>query len=47
MFFAGLFGLMAVEAGMVSEDVRLTEIIPEFKGAGAFGEMQRSDTRST
>lgn len=35
--FAGLFGLMAVEAGLVSEDVALTEIIPEFKGAGAFG----------
>ena len=27
----------AVEAGLVSEDVPLTEVIPEFKGAGAFG----------
>lgn len=35
--FAGMFGLMAVEAGLVSEDAALTEIIPEFEGAGAFG----------
>ena len=36
--FAGLFGLMAAEAGLVSEDVPLIEIIPEFEGTGAFGE---------
>ena len=36
--FAGLFGLMAVDAGLVSEDVALTEIIPEMQGSGAFGE---------
>lgn len=35
--FAGLFGLMAAQAGLVSEDIKLTEIIPEFEGAGAFG----------
>ncbi|WP_425045522.1 serine hydrolase domain-containing protein [Primorskyibacter sp. S87] len=35
--FAGLFGLMAVEEGLVSEDDSLTEVIPEFEGAGAFG----------
>ena len=36
--FAGLFGLMAAEAGLVSEDTPLVEIIPEFEGSGAFGE---------
>ena len=36
--FAGLFGLMAVEAGLVSEDAPLSGLIPELATSGAFGE---------
>lgn len=36
--FAGLFGLMAAQAGLVSEEVALVDIIPEMEGSGAFGE---------
>ena len=36
--FAGLFGLMAVKDGLISEDAPLTDIIPELRGSGAFGE---------
>ncbi len=36
--FAGLFGLMAAHAGLVSEDAPLVEIIPELDGSGAFGQ---------
>lgn len=36
--FAGLFGLMAVDAGLVQEAAPLKEIIPELAPSGAFGE---------
>lgn len=35
--FGGLLGLMAVEAGKLSEDDPITEYVPELKESGAFG----------
>ncbi len=36
--FAGLFGLLAAEAGLVSEDTPVAEIIPELAPSTAFGD---------
>lgn len=36
--FCGLFGLMAVAEGLVSEDTVISEIIPELPKSGAFGD---------
>ncbi|MEM8769131.1 MAG: serine hydrolase, partial [Pseudomonadota bacterium] len=35
--FAGLFGLMAVEAGLADEDERVSTYLPELEASGAFG----------
>ncbi|MEO1128483.1 MAG: serine hydrolase [Planctomycetota bacterium] len=36
--FAGLFGLMAVDAGLVEEDDAVRDVVPELRESGAFGD---------
>ncbi|MEM6578593.1 MAG: serine hydrolase [Pseudomonadota bacterium] len=36
--FAGMFGLMAVEAGLVSEETPLADVVPELETSTAFGD---------
>jgi CubicO group peptidase (beta-lactamase class C family) len=36
--FAGLFGLMAVSDGLLSEDDPVTKFVPELKASGGFGQ---------